>query len=239
MSYALKSVVTNGAAAVLATLSFALPAPWDTLLLMTGLFALSGAVTNWLAVRMLFHKVPFLYGSGVIESRFDSIKLGIHGLLMNQFFTRENLERFVSDEGNQPIDLAPVIEETDLSPAFESLKGAVLESSFGTMLGMFGGANALDGLKTPFENRMRGALVKIAQSAGFQKTLSKNLQGGRLSHDILAKVDHIVAKRLDELTPVMVREIMEGMIREHLGWLVVWGGVFGGLIGLVSAWVML
>jgi len=23
------------------------------------------------------------------------------------------------------------------------------------------------------------------------------------------------------------------MIRRHLGWLVVWGGVFGGLIGLV------
>jgi hypothetical protein len=25
------------------------------------------------------------------------------------------------------------------------------------------------------------------------------------------------------------------MIREHLGWLVVWGGVFGGLIGLLTA----
>jgi hypothetical protein len=25
------------------------------------------------------------------------------------------------------------------------------------------------------------------------------------------------------------------MIREHLGWLVVWGGVFGGLIGLLAA----
>ena len=24
------------------------------------------------------------------------------------------------------------------------------------------------------------------------------------------------------------------MIDEHLGWLVVWGGVFGGLIGLIS-----
>jgi hypothetical protein len=30
------------------------------------------------------------------------------------------------------------------------------------------------------------------------------------------------------------------MIRKHLGWLVVWGGVFGGLIGFlvsVSNWV--
>jgi hypothetical protein len=25
------------------------------------------------------------------------------------------------------------------------------------------------------------------------------------------------------------------MIREHLGWLVVWGGGFGGLIGLIAS----
>jgi len=25
------------------------------------------------------------------------------------------------------------------------------------------------------------------------------------------------------------------MIKKHLGWLVVWGGIFGGVIGLVAA----
>ncbi|MCU7375947.1 hypothetical protein PEC18_35415 [Paucibacter sp. O1-1] len=34
-----------------------------------GLFALSGAITNWLAIHMLFEKVPGLYGSGVVPSR--------------------------------------------------------------------------------------------------------------------------------------------------------------------------
>ena len=32
----------------------------------------------------------------------------------------------------------------------------------------------------------------------------------------------------------MVKEIIQKMIKEHLGWLVVWGGVFGAVIGLVS-----
>ncbi len=32
----------------------------------------------------------------------------------------------------------------------------------------------------------------------------------------------------------MVKTIIEDMIRKHLGWLVVWGGVFGGLIGVVA-----
>ena len=239
MSYSGKAVLTNLVALGAVGISFLLPEPVSAFMLMGGLFALSGAVTNWLAIRMLFHKVPFLYGSGVIEERFEEVKRGIHGLMMNQFFTKENLERFFSENSDEkPIDLAPVLEETDLSPAFDSLKGAVLESSFGTMLGMFGGANALDGLKGPFESRMKGALIKIAHSAGFQKTLQQNLHNGRLSHDILVKIDRIVVQRLDELTPLMVREIMEKMIREHLGWLIVWGGVFGALFGVLGAAIL-
>ncbi len=27
------------------------------------------------------------------------------------------------------------------------------------------------------------------------------------------------------------------MIKEHLGWLVVWGGVFGGVIGVISTFI--
>ncbi|MEC8594491.1 MAG: DUF445 domain-containing protein, partial [SAR324 cluster bacterium] len=34
--------------------------------------------------------------------------------------------------------------------------------------------------------------------------------------------------------PERVKEIVEDMIRQHLDWLVVWGGVFGGLIGLLT-----
>jgi len=44
-------------------------------------------------------------------------------------------------------------------------------------------------------------------------------------------VEQIVDQRLDELTPVQVKNIIQEMIRQHLGWLVVWGGVVGGFIG--------
>ncbi len=61
------------------------------------------------------------------------------------------------------------------------------------------------------------------------------------SHDtvdvVVDKVNGIVEKRLNELTPRMVKEIIQEMIRSHLGWLVVWGGVFGGLIGLVASFI--
>ena len=42
------------------------------------LFALSGSITNQVAIYMLFEKVPFLYGSGVVENRFEDFKKGIY-----------------------------------------------------------------------------------------------------------------------------------------------------------------
>jgi len=36
----------------------------------------------------------------------------------------------------------------------------------------------------------------------------------------------------------MVKEIVQKLIKEHLDWLVVWGGVFGGVIGLFSSFLL-
>lgn len=206
-------------------------------LFMVGLFALSGALTNSIAIHMLFEKVPFLYGSGVVENRFNEFKNGIHSLMMEQFFTKENLQRFFEDEitsKKSSFNLSPILNKTDFSPAFDSLKQAVLESPFGGMLGMFGGESALEPLKEPFVDKLKSAIVSISKNESFQKSLHESLGSSNVSDDIYEKVSEIVNKRLDELTPKMVKEIVQKMIKEHLGWLVVWGGVFGGLIGLIS-----
>ena len=63
-----------------------------------GFFALSGAITNWLAIHMLFEKIPLLYGSGVISNRFEEFKSSIRDLMMQQFFTLENVEQFIEKE---------------------------------------------------------------------------------------------------------------------------------------------
>jgi uncharacterized membrane protein YheB (UPF0754 family) len=157
--------------------------------------------------------------------------------MMDQFFNEENVNRLFEDANHlgAHIDFDPIIDDTDFTPAFEALVAAVMESSFGGMLGMFGGKEALKPLKEPFALKMKAALKNIAKSDGFQSTLRKKLTDKSVTHDILEKVDKIVAARLNELTPQMVKEIIQTMIREHLGWLVVWGGVFGGLIGLLAS----
>ena len=213
----------------------------NDMIFMVGLFALSGAVTNTLAIHMLFEKVPFLYGSGVIESKFSQFKLSIHNLLMNQFFTRENLTRFFQDEVNsakKTIDFEKILNKTDFSPAYESLKESVMQSSFGGMLGMFGGEAALEPLREPFTKKLQASIISISQSDAFQDVVNEALKSEDLSEDIYNKLSKIVNVRLEELTPAMVKEIVQDMIKEHLGWLVIWGAVFGGLIGFVSTLVM-
>ena len=211
-----------------------------TMITMVGLFALSGAFTNWLAVFMLFEKIPFLYGSGVVPAHFEEFKKGIRSLMMDQFFTKENVHKFLSAGTFTPAELklAPVIEKVDLNPTYDGLVKVIMESSFGRMLGMFGSEDALVPLREPFIKHMKSSIIEISEDEKFIELLKEEIEQPELLEDILLKIEQIIDQRLNELTPQLVKEIIQAMIKKHLGWLVVWGGIFGGLIGLISALVM-
>ena len=229
-----KSIVTNLIALIFIIVGYFLN---QHLVFTIGLFALSGAITNWLAVHMLFEKVPGLYGSGVIPARFEEFKLGIRHLMMEQFFTKENIDRFLSDSSTKAmsVDLTPVIAKADLAPAFDSLISVIESSSFGSMLAMVGGSDALMPLKEPFIEKMKVTISDIAQSDEFNTMLRDQLGQSDMANGMQDKVSDIIEQRLNELTPELVKDIIQTMIRRHLGWLVVWGGVFGGAIGLIVA----
>ena len=232
-----KNFLTNATAAVVMLLGWYLAQP---LLLSVGLFALSGALTNALAIHMLFEKVPLLYGSGVIPARFEQFRAGIYQLVMTQFFSSDNIDRFLAQKQqthSQAFDFEPVIVASDLSPAFDSLVKVVEQSSFGAMLGMFGGSAALVPLKAPFITKLKLALIEITRTDEFNQLVLKQLDQPEQLAGIRTQVDSIVQQRLNELTPELVKDIIQQMIRQHLGWLVVWGGVFGGIIGLLAGFI--
>lgn len=230
-----KSLLTNFVALTIVIVSYCLSAPLSDYLFSIGLFALSGSVTNWLAIHMLFERVPFLYGSGIIPNKFEAFKLAIRSMLMEQFFTLENIQRFFAGSTSATkIDFGDIIQETDINPAFDALVHTIMESSFGSMLSMFGGASAIEPLREPFQNKMRTAIQTIANSDAFQQTLQQKMASGTASDRVLLHVDAIVQQRLEELTPQMVKSLIQNLIQQHLGWLVVWGGVFGGVFGLCS-----
>ena len=247
-----KHIAPNLVALLLVLASFAFDGTAAALLMSTGLFALSGALTNWLAVHMLFEKVPGLYGSGVIALHFEDFKAGILRMVREQLLDPERIGVLLARRRDvaatagagaaasapppvEPaIDLVPMVESIDLDAAYDQLVATIVESSFGNMLAMVGGESALQPLREPFKKRMRRFIVDAARSPRLQAVVNEQLTSRAASERFAAKLDVLLRARLDELTPEMVRDIMQQMIRRHLGWLVVWGGVFGGLIGLMA-----
>ncbi|MBT3812861.1 MAG: DUF445 domain-containing protein [Gammaproteobacteria bacterium] len=228
-----KSLIINFLAALIIAAGYVSPV-YSELIKTIGFFALSGALTNWIAIYMLFEKVPFLYGSGIIPNRFEEFKDSIKELMMQQFFTVENVEQFIEteeQEGEKVLNLEPLLAALDYDRIFEGLISSIMESSFGAMLQMMGGEEALLPLKEPFIEKMQVTLTEMVESDRFKQALKQGLNAHKIGEDIISKIETVIDKRLAELTPQLVKEMVQKIIREHLGWLVVWGGFFGGIMG--------
>lgn len=234
-----KSLITNLLAVLIVVTGYVCPVQQD-LMKAIGFFALSGAITNWLAVHMLFEKVPLLYGSGVIPNRFEEFKSSIKLLMMQQFFTVENVEQFIEKEereGGKVLNLEPILNAVDYDRVYEGLVASIMNSSFGGMLMMMGGEDALKPLKEPFTEKMKLILTETVDSERFKEALHHSLDAHKIGEDIVVKIETVIDKRLNQLTPQLVKEIVQTIIHQHLGWLVVWGGVFGGLIGAAFSFI--
>ncbi|CAA6811899.1 MAG: Unknown protein [uncultured Sulfurovum sp.] len=232
-----KATITDVASVSLIGIGLVATGPLAKPILYTGLFAFSGAVTNQVAIHMLFNKVPFLYGSGIIEDNFENFKGSIKEMIMKQFFNKEQLTAFFQSE-EKKINLAPLVESADFSPAFDALSSSVMESKFGDMLNMFGGEKALENLREPFAKKLKSAVIGIVSSDSFKAQMDYHISNSSLNDDILKTLDDLITKRLNELSPKMVNELIHELIHTHLGWLIVWGAVFGGAIGLISSFLI-
>ncbi len=219
-----KSLITNLLSILIIIVGY-LYQDKHSFIIITGVFALSGSITNWLAIHMLFEKVPLLYGSGVILDKFEDIKLGIKNLILKELFTETQINNFLLD--NKVSTSETIINKIDFDKVFIGLVEAIEGSQLGGMLAMVGGRKALDPLKEPFTKKLK----KIIEDFVTENTSNDN--GSDTTASLLSKIESILDARLADLSPEDIKIIIQKMIREHLGWLVVWGGIFGGFLGLV------
>lgn len=234
-----RSVLTTIVAALVIVAGYLTPVYRDQVQ-SVGFFALSGAVTNWLAIHMLFERVPLLYGSGVIPNRFAEFKVAIRALIMTEFFAADNLDRFLESRKDallSDLDVDGVVRDVDYAELFDPLVAEIMASPVGRMLVALGGENALDPLVRSLSSIATSVVSQVARSPSFREALEDHLLSAQMRAEIREEIEHIVDRRLDELTPQMVKRIVQDIIEEHLGWLVVWGGVLGGAIGLVMSFV--
>ena len=218
-----KSLLTNVISLLISVLGYFSPVHSE-LIFMTGMFALSGGITNWLAIHMLFDKVPFLYGSGVVPNRFEEFKVAIKSLIVDQFFTREHIKKIFKENTSQAA--GKIADMVDFDRVFIGLTDAIESSQLGAMLKMVGGKEALEPLREPITLKLKSIISDLASER------ANDVGDDDFTSSLITKVEQIIDKRLEELTPENVKQIVQGMIKRHLGWLVVWGGVFGGSIGL-------
>lgn len=219
-----KSLITNLLAILIIFVGYLYQEDYQFIII-TGVFALSGSITNWLAIHMLFEKIPLLYGSGVILDKFEDIKLGIKNLILQELFTETQINNFLLD--NKVTSSDAIINKIDFDKVFIGLVEAIEGSQLGGMLAMVGGRKALDPLKDPFTKKLK----IIIEDFVTENTSSDNNSDTTAS--LLLKIENILDARLADLSPEDIKLIIQKMIKEHLGWLVVWGGFFGGLLGLL------
>lgn len=180
------------------------------------IFTLVGAFTNDIAIFMIFTKIPFVYGSGIIEIKFLSIKQSISNLVIKEFFSDEQIDKFKHKMVSESKD------KINSSKIYTLIKEAIMSSSFAPMLSMVGGEAIIDKQKDHF-------ITKIEENMG-----KLNLGG---SFDIETNVKQLIKDRVDELTPAMVKKIIKEIIKEHLSWLVLWGGIIGFIVGIVNDYI--
>lgn len=227
-----KSFLTNLISAVVFGVSYVIPEfTGRDALMLASLFALSGALTNWLAVYMLFERIPGLYGSGIIALRFDQFKESIRALIMENFFTRENFVKVTQNTLPHTIQPELILDKIDFDKVFRGFVAVIKNSSFGGMFTLFGGEKVIEPMREPFKKEFERQASEILRNIDVASVLQKETDFEAFRSKIAVMVDTTV----NELTPQRVKEIVEEMMRTHLGWLVVWGGVFGAVIGFISA----
>ena len=233
-----------------------------TLLLSVGMFAFSGGITNSIAVKMLFDKVPGLYGSGVIQARFTEIRREIKKLILEQFFTEAHLRDFLQSRtkdlnllefirskngSGNPVEQfvdkqwKKLTNEDVIKPMLAEQVDKILSSPMGGMLSLIG-RDTIDGLVSKFVLSFIESMESKVKEEARKVSLDSDSLGFELDEDQIIKklrteVSSLLERRLEQLTPKQVKQIMEDVIRNHLGWLVVWGNVVGGLIGFIAPFV--
>tara|TARA_E500000331_G_scaffold346772_1_gene386101 strand:- start:301 stop:981 length:681 start_codon:yes stop_codon:yes gene_type:complete len=219
-----KTLTTNSVAALILVSSF-IESPYQNILFNMGAFALSGSLTNNLAVYMLFEKIPLIYGSGVVQINFNQFKVAIKGLILEEFFNRDNVLNLVSNmKMNNSGDMSHIINPNKI---FDEFVEAIDASPLSGMLAMVGGSRALEPLRTPIAEKFSKLVLEVEQNI---KEKPLDITG---DDNFFSDIESLIDSRLEQLTPKYVKEIISKMIYQHLGWLVVWGGVVGGIVGLV------
>lgn len=174
----------------------------------------------------------------MIPRQFKAIRRTVKETMMKTFFDEAYLERYMRQRSKSllaSIDLGQKIADllakpgTDemLTTKFTELAAKPEGMMLNSMAQMFGGMSGLIPMVKPM-------LINFGKEMGAHFATNFDIMEVMSVAKVRNEIDALMEEKLQLLTPELVKELMEEVIRSHLGWLIVWGNVFGGLIGVVS-----
>ena len=123
-----------------------------------------------------------------------------------------------------------------LDPILDREIEKLLDSKIGGLLAMVGPQNvkpAVSQFVGSFVQSLKVKVLDFAEKTG-PADLEVEIDEERLLHAVREKVKVLLERKIAQLEPETVKRMMEDVMRDHLGWLVVWGNVFGALLGVVG-----
>lgn len=181
--------------------------------------ALIGWVTNFIAVKMLFHpRIPINLGffkvQGVFPKRKDSLAEKLGRIVGQELFNISDLKEQLLHEENRKAIIA-VIEVRIDTFLREKLKDAV------PMLAMFISDDLVNKIKTTLMAEFENSLPEIMNT--FSAKLEEKVN-----------IEEIVKEKVNNFSMEKLEDIMFSIMKKEFKFIELVGGILGFLIGLIQ-----
>lgn len=183
------------------------------------LAALTGWVTNYLAIKMLFHprkKIRILFFSiqGIFPKRQDVLAERLGRIVSKELFSFKDIkDRFTST--STAIEINKVLDEK-----LEDFMDVKLKSTL-PMLSMFLNSDAKSRIKETLHIEFQNILPDIL-----------NRYSEKLERDI--DIEKIVASKVSTFSSDKLEQILYSIMKKEFKFIEILGGVLGFIIGLIQ-----
>lgn len=198
-----------------------------------GLFGFSGGMTNWLAIRMMFDKIPFLIGSGILLKHFIEIRENVKKTTMETYFDAGHITSYVQQKTEMILSalqleesIRDIIRSPEVQQLIEDKIDDMYETPEGMVLGMMVNKEKMKTSIMPSIENIGGDIVPlVSQMIRSSEHLTEE--------NLREKIDEMITSKLVEMSPEFVIGVVKDMVETELGWVIIWGNIFGGMLGII------
>ncbi|XP_077862002.1 uncharacterized protein LOC102804320 [Saccoglossus kowalevskii] len=202
-----------------------------------GIFGFAGGLTNWIAVKMIFFRIPGIPGSGIISRHFIEIRHCLSGIVLESFFDKEFLSEYLKDKYE---DFAEAINLDEcLNEVMKTEKmNDILNKCIDEILTKPEGIHAQSSTSSEKDSVHKKIILKqILEKVCLDNLplLVKDIKSLVVSgENIRQQLEILLKTKENRMTANQVNKITKNLIGHHLSWLIIWGSIFGALIGLIT-----